>query len=191
MARIALALFSLIPSTALAATATLQWAMPTQNVDGSSIPLTGNGAIVQSKVEYGPCTAGGMTVENTVLVDAPLTTVTVNGFVGGETACFRVRVRNSYGIESDPSNVVSKTFDAPKPRPPVLLSTITVAYQIKMNSKLEIRLARRVGTIDTGTPCVDTPILTNKGIYYPVDPSYVRFTRTPRSSVVVTKCELV
>ena len=190
MARIAFAFLGLIPSTAMAATATLQWAMPTQNVDGSSIPATGNGAIVQSKVEYGPCTAGGLTVENTVLVDAPATTVTVNGFVGGETACFRVRVRNSFGVESEPSNVVSKTFDAPKPRPPVLLSSITVAYDVTFDRQLNVKLGRQVGTLALGTPCLD-PVSTNKGVYFTVDAGAVTFTRTPRSSVVVTRCELV
>jgi hypothetical protein len=79
---------------------------------------------------------------------------------------------------------------APKPRPPVLLSTITVAYDITLDRRLNVKLGRQVGTLALGTLCVD-PMPTNKGVYFTVDAGAVTFTRTPRSSVVVTRCELV
>jgi len=183
-----------VSSAALGATATITWTHPTQNEDGSLIPATGNGSIAQTRVEWGTCTStnGFGTKESDIVVPYPESTVTINNFLGGEKVCFRAFSKNTYGIESNASAVVAKTFDAPKPKPPVLSSVIAVAYQIKMNDKLEIRVARRVGTIDIGTPCVDSPVMTtNKGVYYPVDFKYVRFTRTPKSSIVVTKCELV
>ena len=193
MARRSIALaLGLIPTAALAASATLTWTMPTQNVDGSTIPASGDGALAQSRVEYGPCGTGGglANVENGVIVPAPTTTAVINSFVGGETVCFRVRVKNNLGVESEPSNVVSKTFDAPKPRPPVLLSAVTVAYDVTLDRQQRLKLGRQVGTIELGTPCGD-PYETNKGIYFGIDPAAVAFTREPRSSLIVTRCELV
>ncbi|MEK9809187.1 MAG: hypothetical protein VW362_01990 [Candidatus Nanopelagicales bacterium] len=193
MARRAAALaLGLIPAAAWAASATLTWTMPTQNVDGSSIPASGDGALAQSRVEYGPCgSSGGLaSVENSVTVPAPSTSTVINSFVGGETVCFRVRVKNNLGVESEPSNVVSKTFDAPKPRPPVLLSAVTVAYDVTLDRRNNLKLGRQVGTLALGTPCGD-PYPTNKGMYFGVDLAAVTFTRQPRSSIVVTRCELV
>lgn len=193
MARRAAALaLGLIPAAAWAASATLTWTLPTQNTDNSPIPASGNGALAQSRVEYGPCTTGGglASVENSVTVPVPSTTAIINSFVGGETVCFRVRVKNNLGVESEPSNVVSKTFDAPKPRPPVLLSAVTVAYDLTLDRQQRLKLGRQVGTIELGTPCGD-PYPTNKGVYFSVDPAAVTFTRTARASVIVTRCELV
>ena len=194
MRKLLVLILSVAAPPVLAATATLTWTHPTQNTDGSMIPSNGNGSIAQTRIEWGTCssTGGFGTKESEIVVQYPENSVTINNFVGGETVCFRAFSKNTYGVESNASAVVAKTFDAPKPRPPVLSAVVSVVYQIKMNDKLEIRVARRVGTIDIGTPCVDTPIMTkNKGVYYPVDFSYVRFKRTPKSSIVVTKCELV
>lgn len=180
-------------ASAMAATATLTWTHPTMNTDGSIIPATGNGSIAQTRVEWGACssTGGFGTKESEVVVQYPANTITIDNFVGGETVCFRAFSKNTYGVESNASAVVAKTFDAPKPRPPVLSTVITVAYEVTLDRKLNLRLARQVGTVEIGSPCMDTPMQTNKGIYYPIDFQYVTFTRQPRSSIVVTKCELV
>lgn len=181
-------------TVAVASSATLSWTHPTTNMDGSPIPTTGTGAIVQTRVEWGSCGSGGTfgTKESEVIVLYPLNSTTINGnFVGGETVCFRAFSKNNLGVESDASAVVSKTFDIVKPRPPVLSAVATVAYSIKLNSKGETRLARRVGTVDIGVPCMDYPQFTNKGVFYPVDLQYVTLKRQPKSSIVVTRCELV
>lgn len=180
-------------TVALGASATLTWSHPIQNMDGSMIPVEGAGSIVQTRVEWGSCSAGGGfgTKESDVIVLYPENSVTLENFVGGETVCFRAFSKNTYGMESDSSAVVAKTFDAPKPKAPVLSSVIAVAYQVKINRKGEIKLARNVGTIAVGTPCVESPVYTNKGLFYPVDFQYVTFKRKPKSSVVVTKCEMV
>lgn len=185
-----LACFSTV---ALGASATLTWTHPIQNTDGSSIPSTGNGSIAQTRVEWGTCsgTGGFGTKESEVIVLYPENTVTINNFVGGETVCFRAFSKNTYGVESNASAVVVKTFDAPKPRPPVLSSVITVAYEVTLDRRLRLRLARQVGTVELGSPCMDSPMDTNKGVYYPIDFAYVNFIRQPKSSIVVTRCELV
>lgn len=192
MKRLSLALLALAAPAAWGATVTVSWVLPTQNTDNSVIPLTGSGALAESRVEYGPCTSSGglASVENQVNVPAPGNTTQVNGFVGGETVCFRVRVANNLGVVSEPSNVVSKTFDAPKPRPPVLTTVATVAYEIDLDRRGNIRLARRVGTVELGTPCQDVPLDTQRGTVYPVDLHYVTLDRTPRSSWVVARCGL-
>lgn len=176
----------------LAATATLTWTHPTQNTDGSMIPSTGNGSIAQTRVEWGTCssTGGFGTKESEIVVQYPENSVTINNFLGGETVCFRAFSKNTYGVESNASAVVAKTFDAPKPRPPVLSAVITVAYEVTLDRKLNLRLARQVGTVELGSPCMDTPMVTNRGVYFPIDLQYVTLTRRPRSSIVVTKCEL-
>ena len=181
-----------VSASAMAATATLTWTHPTQNTDGSTIPATGNGSIAQTRVEWGTCssTGGFGTKESEVVVQYPTSTVTINNFVGGETVCFRAFSKNTYSVESNASAVVAKTFDAPKPRPPVLSAAITVAYEITLDRKLNLRLARQVGTVEIGSPCMDTPMQTNRGIYFPIDWQYVTFTKTPRASIVVTKCGL-
>ena len=177
----------------LAASVTVSWNHPTQNTDGSTIPATGNGSIAQTRVEWGTCSSAGVfgVKESEVVVPYPNTSVMINNFLGGETICFRAFSKNTYGVESNASNVVAKTLENPKPRPPVLSTTVTVAYEITLDRKLEIRLARQVGTVELGAPCMDTPMQTNRGIYFPIDWKYVTFTKTPKSSIVVTKCELV
>lgn len=192
MQKLSAIILMLVSGTAAAATATLTWTHPTQNTDGSSIPTSGNGSIAQTRVEWGTCssTGGFGTKESEVVVLYPENTVTINNFLGGETVCFRAFSKNTYGVESNASAVVVKTFDAPKPRPPVLSSVITVAYEVTLDRKLNLRLARQVGTVEIGSPCMDSPMQTNKGVYYPIDFQYVTFVRDPRSSIVVTKCEL-
>lgn len=180
-------------ASAMAATANLTWTHPTFNVDGSSIPTTGTGALAQTRIEWGSCNSSGGfgSKESEMVVPYPTNSVSINNFVGGETICFRAFSKNNLGVESDASAVVVKTFDVVKPRPPVLGAVIAVAYEVTLDRRLNLRLARQVGTIELGTPCMDTPVDTNRGIYFPVDPQYVTFTRQPKSSIVVTKCGLV
>ena len=180
----------LASGTAVAATVTVSWNLPSQNEDGSPIPATGSGSLAQTRVEYGSCTAtGGFGIaENSVVVPYPGTSTTIDGFVGGETVCFRATVKNNLGVESSYSATVSKTFDAPKPKPPVLISTITLAYEVSPNRDGSLRLGRDVGTIELGTECLDGQIGTNKGIYYQVSNDKVALYRKPRSQLLVTKC---
>jgi hypothetical protein len=120
------------------------------------------------------------------VVAAPATTAVVPG-LGYGTWCFRGRTVNTGGLTSVNSAVVSKVYLAP-PNPPVLGATITLAYEIQMNSWGDVKLGRAVGSMPLGTPCVDNPILTNKGEFYEIDPANVELTKDPKSSIIVTQC---
>lgn len=190
MRRLSFFSLGLFASTAVyAATATLSWVHPTQNTDGSLIPTTGNGAIAQTRIEWGTCssTGGFGTKESEVVVPYPETSTVINNFLGGETVCFRAYSKNNYGMESAASAVVVKVFDAPKPRPPSLSVVETVAYEVRYR-KGTVLLGRAVGTVPIGTPCA-TGIVVSPNYYF-VDSSTISFTRNTRSGGFVAKCAL-
>lgn len=116
MKRLLLAL-SLFAGCASAATVTISWAPPVLNTDESPIPATGAGSLTQYRVEYGTCvgTAFGTRVGE-VIRTAPATGTTLN-LQPGQT-CVRVFAQNTYGVESDASNVATSVVLPPKPRPP-------------------------------------------------------------------------
>lgn len=130
-----------------AADATSTWTAPTANTDGTVIPATGAGSIVSHRLEWGTCsgTAFGTKIAEAVVL-APALTYTVTNLAPG-TYCFRVYAKNTYGIESAPSGVVSKVVPAPVPNPPTLVTVSVVAYELKPNG------LRMVGTLPLGTPC--------------------------------------
>jgi hypothetical protein len=145
-------LLLLVAPAAFAADATITWQHPTRNVDGSTIPTTGAGSVASTRLQYGSCsgTAFG-TLLGELAVPGPATTAAVTALAAGTTVCFRAYSRNTYGEESGASNVVLRTIPAPVPLPPVLSSTVTVAWEYKrgwFGSRLEY-----AGTIPLGTPC--------------------------------------
>lgn len=124
---LALILISLFAAPAFAQTqpgrgeAVLEWSHPTLNVDGTPINATGPGAIKGYRIEYGICPAVGISL----FVPYPLTEAVIGPFAGSTTACFQVRTQNNYGLESDPTGVVTKTFPEevpPAPTAPLNLS---------------------------------------------------------------------
>ena len=171
-------------SLANAADATVSWQHPTKNTDGSSIPASGAGSIASTRVEYGSCsgTAFG-TKAGEVSVPAPAASTTITDFAAGSTSCFRAYAKNTFGVESGASAVVSKVFPAPTPNPPVLSSTITVAWDLKRGKP-----ARIVGRIPLDLPCGDFVAKAGKYRYYEIPIEAVHLTRKPRSSRVVTRC---
>jgi hypothetical protein len=181
----------LFPIYVLASVATVSWSPPVTNTDGSTIPLTGAGSITETRVQYGTCASGGGfgTASGQVIVAMPATSVEINSFSSGQTVCFRAFARNSFGIESAASNVASKTFDPPKPRPPVLMVVDTVAYEIRLDRDLNARLGRDVGRVAAGTECSGTAmVVTRRAAYYVIDNASVSFNKEPRSSVIVARC---
>ena len=188
---IALAFALLFPIYVLAAVATVSWSPPVTNTDGSTIPASGDGSITETRVQYGTCTSGGGfgTAQGQVVVAMPATSVEINSFTAGQTVCFRAFARNTFGIESAASNVASKTFDPPTPRPPVLVVVDPVAYDIRLDRNLNARLGRDVGRVATGTECSGTAfVVTRRAAYYVMDNQNVTFTKEPRSSIVVARC---
>jgi hypothetical protein len=165
-------LLAFMPLGAWATTVTSTWTNPTQNTDDSAIPATGAGSLSQARVEYGTCngTAFG-TKAGEVMRPMPTTTATLNLNPG--TTCVRVSVINTYGAESQPSNVVTRVIDPPVPKPPVL-STVTLAINIPLDSHdgFNRTLAMSVtssgpgvpvGFVKLATPVVGDPVFTWRG----------------------------
>jgi hypothetical protein len=178
--------FVLLGRSVHAADATLTWTHPTQRVDNTPITLAD---IRETQLDWGVCGVGNTfpaTPAGTKAVPAPGTTTVVTGLAYG-TWCFRARSVDTGGLVSDNTGTVWKQFIAP-PKPPVLSATITVAYEINMNSWGEIKLGARVGTVEQGAPCVDNPIMTNKGEYFEIDRANVVLSKEPKSSIIVTQC---
>jgi chitodextrinase len=179
----------LLAFAAHASTASVSWTHPTQNTDGTAIPASGTGALASSRVEFGSCGGGGTfgTAAGQVTVNAPATSTTITGLAPATTYCFRVFARNTFGNESEASNVASKTTPTPTPNPPVLSATITVAYSTMQRAR-RTHIRQVVGTVEIGAPCVDNLIRTPQGDFYEIDRAYVELTSNPKSTIV-TKCE--
>lgn len=120
VALVALAGCSLLHSPpAGAATSVITWANPTTNTDGSPIIATGDETSLASwRIEFGTCASGafGTKAGEVVRAGAALTTATLNTQSG--LKCFRVFVTNVAGVESNASNVASRTIAAPTPNAP-------------------------------------------------------------------------
>ena len=184
-------------------TATLTWTAPTQNTDGSTIPASGAGSLAGFELFHAATSAGVSTATPIVVNNPAATTYTITGLPVG-VRYYAAKAFNAEAIRSDFSGQVNNTIVLPsatanasvtvnvKPRPPVLSATITTAYELNgIKNDGTILLGRAVGTIPLGAPCIDYPFETNKGLYYGIERENVTFTRQPKSSMVVTKCELV
>ena len=113
----------LAASSALAGPVPINWANPTKNVDGTTIPATGAGSLVSTKVEWGSCSGTLFNIKaGEQVVAAPATTVTLNLSPG--TYCVRAFSTNTYNDTSASSNVISKTSVSSPPLPPVLVVTV-------------------------------------------------------------------
>ena len=171
---------------ATAADATLNWTLPTQRVDGTPMPAS---EIASTQVAYGVCAAGNTLPASPTVVNvpAPATTVVVP-VAGYGTYCFAARVTDTFGLTSAYTAVVSKSY-APTspPRPPVLQSSITIAYELNVTPG-GIKLGRAVGSLAIGTPCKGGGFDTNRGRYYEVDRDSVALSKMPKSEQIVTEC---
>jgi hypothetical protein len=180
--------------------ATLTWVAPTQNTDGSAIPATGTGSLAGFELLHATTAAGVPTATPIVVNNKAATTYTITGLPAG-VRYYAAKAFNTEGVRSDLSGTVNNTIVLPsasanasvtvnvKPNPPVLSSTITVAYELNgIKNDGTVLLGRDVGTIALGAPCLDYPFETNKGTYYGIERENVEFYRTPKSSMVVTKC---
>ena len=114
----------LFAGAANAATVTITGTNPTTNTDTTTIPATGEGSLTALRIEYGTCSAPGVfgtkvgEISRTPAAPGASFSHTINLNPG--TSCVRAFVTNTYGNDSDASNVAVRTVDPPKPRPPVL-----------------------------------------------------------------------
>lgn len=177
-----------VHAKAFAYDASVTWVHPTAREDGTPMTVS---EILETQIDHGLCAAGGTfpaTPTGTTRVAAPASGATITNLPAGSW-CFRARTLDTGNRISVNSSVVAKVILAP-PRPPSLNSTITVAFDLNGRTwQGTVRLGRAVGTIDLGTPCLAGAIKTNKGVRYRVNPVDVKYTRTPRSTRIVTKCD--
>lgn len=183
-----------IAGAARAATVTVSWTNPTTNTDTSSIPATGDGSLQAWRIEYGTCTASngfgtkaGEVVRNRTSPTGPqLTSTTLN--LQPSTTCIRAFVANTYNIESDPSNVVSKVVSPPKPGPVQLTTVDQQVFDVRPNERtFAFDRGRLVGSVKLGAACDEDR--TTGGDFYALErPSRAKLTRTPRSEALVARC---
>lgn len=171
------------------ATATLTWAAPTQNTDGSALTN-----LAGFKLYYGTSSTN---LINSTSVGAGVTSSVINSLSAG-TWYFAVTAYNDQGIESAYSNVASKsvTVSAPvtysntvtitvqtQPAPPTLLTVDTTAYEI--NKSTDALQLAAVGTVPLGVSC--KPQYDANGMNV-VPRDQVKFKSSTRPLVVVAKC---
>lgn len=172
--------------------ATLSWATPTTNNDGTRLTdLTG------FKVVYGQSSTS---LGSTQSVNNAAATSVVVPSLGAGTWYFAVRAINSKGIESDNSNVVQKsvtaasaaktvniTISGSTPPPTTTLKTVSTSVYDVVYSNGTRTLGQIVGNIALGKPCDATYQLGNR---YRVNRADVKFTKTSRSNSVIAWCKL-
>lgn len=186
--RVLILALALVAPVAIAADATLTWQHPTRNVDNSLIPATGPGSIAATRVEYGTCngTAFG-TSQGSQTVTGQAATATVTGLVAGQTYCFRAFSRNTFGEESAASNVVTRVIPAPTPQPPVLSSTISIAYEERRF--LWFRYLAAAGSIPEASPCMESVTITAAGrLLHGIDAQYVQMFAGRKPGKLYTVC---
>lgn len=175
--------------------ARLTWTAPTQNTDGSALTnLAGFTA------HYG---SSPTTLSQTVQVPGGATAreLTIDDLAAGAWY-FGVRAINTDQVQSDLSNVASKTIVGnsvtrsvtlralTKPQPPGSLSvTEKMAHEVDWNwKKARFVLGDRIGTVPLGTECKRDFNIQGTD-YYRVERRDVDFSRNRgRTHLVVAKC---
>lgn len=185
-ALVLLTMIGLCVHRAHAADATVSWTHPTEYTDNTPILL---GALTQTSIQYGKCNAGqnGLLASPapvTVVVPYPATSRVITG-LGDGTWCFAARSETANAQSAFTPYVFKAIILTPKP--PVMNSTITVAYETwKFFGKTY--LGRSVGSIPLGVPCSAQIVKTGNTTYYEIPSSAVKFNRTPRPGPIVTRC---
>jgi hypothetical protein len=171
------------------ASATLTWAPPTANTDGSTLT-----DLASFKIYYG---TNSTNLINSTSVSSGLTSAIVDKLTSG-TWYFAVTALNAAGIESGYSNIASKavTVSPPltqsasvtitvqtQPAPPVLSTVDTTAYTI--NKTTDALALAAVGIVPLGVAC--KPQYDANGLNV-VPRDLVKFKTSTRPLVVVAKC---
>lgn len=175
--------------------ATLSWSAPTTNTDGSAlVDLTGY------KVYFG--TAPGALTNTKSITGTGVTSTVITALTG--TWFFAVRSVNANGVESDNSNVASKTmvaatsgtktFDVtvrPVPNPPGNLTVAqNVAFDVVLDeSTFMAKRGKAVGSIKLGLGCDEDRCMSGN-VCAISRPGQVRLypKAQPRSQALVASC---
>ena len=138
-----------------AADATINWQLPTKQVDGSNIPASGPDALKATRVKWSVCKANNTfgTKLGEREFPVPATSGTITGLDAGKTYCFQALAVNNGGESSRWSNTVSRQIPTEpvkppvKPEPPILSTTVNVVFRV---SEGNITIA---GTVALGALC--------------------------------------
>lgn len=183
--RLTLAVAALIfVAPAYAGEARLDWQNPTQNVDSTFIPPTGEGRLVGNRVQWSICTTNGNfgTLVGEHVSTEPIQWYTVQNLNVG-TWCFRVSASTTYG-ESAWSNVASKVIAPVLPAPPTGLTVAaTTVYTVVKREDRFVMLP--VGTVPADTQCDTTQSVNG---HYVVPRAAVTWSGSVQPDVVVAQC---
>ena len=171
-------------SPARAGDAALTWTLATQNTDGSAIPASGPTSLAATRVEWGTCSGSNFgTASGQQTVATPATTYTITGLAAG-VWCFRAYSRTVAGLESAPTNAVTKTILQAPPNPPgKLVVADLVVYQFIGTDDAVALLP--VGTVPAGTAC--DPLQSVNG-RYAVPRAAVTWYGNVKPRVVFAQC---
>lgn len=164
--------------------AVLTWTLATQNTDGTAIPASGPTSLASTRVEWGTCSGSNFgTKAGEQVVAKPATTHTVTNLSAG-TYCFRAYSRTVAGLESAPTNAVTKTILQAPPNPPGnLVVADLVVYQVIGTPDAFALLP--VGTVPAGTACDPSQSINGR---YAVPRAAVTWYGSVKPQVVVAQC---
>jgi hypothetical protein len=93
------------------------WTLPTQNVDGTTIPPTGNDALKDTRLYCD----GVVAPKQVILIPATTFTFPLGAFIAGGHTC-QATVTTNGGAESAKSNAVNFTMPVSPPKAPVIVT---------------------------------------------------------------------
>ena len=164
--------------------AVLTWTLATADTEGNAIPASGPTSLASTRVEWGSCSGSAIgTAAGQQTVATPATTYTITGLTAG-VWCFRAYSRTVAGLESAPTNAVTKTILQAPPQPPGNLTVAaTVVYQFIGTTDAVTLLA--VGTVPAGTACDAAQSVNGR---YAVPRALVTWYGSVRPRVVFAQC---
>ncbi|MHA2402133.1 MAG: hypothetical protein ACXADH_04000 [Candidatus Kariarchaeaceae archaeon] len=175
-----------------AGTAQLSWVNATMNEGGTEIPGDGDGALAYTTIKYSVCLNNDVDLANAKIhyVSANKTNTLISTEGPAGEYCFRGTHTNSFGEESNVSNLVTKTVtQAGQARTPVtpfnptlVVDDPTVYTIIKQEDRFVLL---PVGTVPSNTECIADQKIND---HYAVPVSVVQWTGNIRPVIVVAKC---
>ena len=164
--------------------AALTWTLATANTAGSAIPASGPTSLASTRVEWGTCSGSNFgTASGQQIVATPATTYTITGLAAG-TWCFRAYSRTVAGLESAPTNAVTKTILQAPPQPPGNLTVAALVVYQFIGTTDAIAL-NPVGTVPAGTACDPSQSVNGR---YAVPRAAVSWYGSVRPRVVFAQC---
>lgn len=178
------------------ATVTVSWTLPVQNTDGTPIPASGTGSLTNIKL-FRASTVAGVPTGTVILLPGDATSHALDLPAGPHS--FGAKATNTFGTDSNMSNVASTTAVVPAPASASATLTITpkpgapviidpIAYSTKPDyTRLVFVKDKPVGTALLGAPCNDAKPIADS--YYAINRQYVTWSGGNKPANVVAKCE--